>query len=85
MHNAYVGTHTKINGNNYRTLLFTDLNATDIIFTDIIIHAKDFSVKVMSVIIMTDKVLLKENTHFYKSNLEIYKKFEKFHITLNLI
>ena len=41
-------THTKINGNNYRTLLFKDLNATDIIFifTDIIIHAKVFSVKV---------------------------------------
>ena len=28
-------THTKINGNNYQTLLFTDLNPTDII-----IHAR---------------------------------------------
>ena len=41
----------------YKTLLFMDLNTTDIIFTDIIIHAKVFSVKIMSaVIIMTDKV-----------------------------
>ena len=54
----YVGTHTKINGNNYRTLLFTDLSTTDIIFMDIINHSKVFSVKVMSVIIMTDKVAI---------------------------
>ena len=55
---AYLGTHTKMNGNNYRTLLFTDLAvnaiATDIIFMDIIIHAKVFSVKAMSAIFMTD-------------------------------
>ena len=43
------------NGNNYRNLLFTDLNATYIMFTDIINHAKVFSVKVMSVINMTDQ------------------------------
>ena len=48
--------HTKINENNHRTLSFTDLNATYIIITDIIIHAKVFSVNVMSVIIVTDKV-----------------------------
>jgi len=55
----YRDTHNKINGNNYQTLLFTDLNATDIIITDIITHAKVFSVdvmSVMSVIIMTDNV-----------------------------
>ena len=40
-----IRTHTKINGNNHRTLLFTDLDATDIIFTDIIIHAKVFRVQ----------------------------------------
>ena len=40
------------------TLLFTDLHVTKIIFTDINIHAKVFSVKVMSVIIMTDKVFI---------------------------
>ena len=34
---------------------FTDINATEITFTDIIIHARiSFSVKVISVIIMTD-------------------------------
>ena len=48
-------THTKINGNNYRTLLFTDLIATYIIITDTIIHAKVFSVQVMSVIINYDR------------------------------
>ena len=43
----------------HRSLLFTDPNATIIIiFTDIIIHAKVFSVKVMSVRITTDKVLI---------------------------
>ena len=54
----YRDTHNKMNGNNYRTLLFTDLNATDIIniITDIFIDAKVFSVNIMSVIIMTDKV-----------------------------
>ena len=51
-----INANTKINGNNHRTLLFTVLNATDIIITDIIIHAKVFSVTVISVIIMTDKV-----------------------------
>ena len=40
--------------NIFRTLLFTDINFTDFIFTDIIIHAKTSSVKVMSVIIMSD-------------------------------
>ena len=52
----YRDTHNKINGNNYQTLLFTDLNATDIIIMDKIIHAKIFSMNVMSVMIMTDKV-----------------------------
>ena len=46
----------KIDGNNYWTLLSTDLIATDNIFTGIIIHTKVFSVKAMSVIIMCNKV-----------------------------
>ena len=38
----YRDTHNKINGNNYQTLLFTDLNATDIIniITERFIDAK---------------------------------------------
>ena len=48
---------TKINEVNYWTLLFKDFNATDNIFTDMIIHTKFLSVKVMSVIIMSDKVI----------------------------
>ena len=34
-----------------------DINFTDFIFTDIIIHAKASSVQVMSVIIMSDNVV----------------------------
>jgi hypothetical protein len=49
---------TKIDENSYRNLFFTDINATDDIFTDImiIIHAEVLSVNVMSVIIMSEKV-----------------------------
>jgi hypothetical protein len=48
-----------IYGNMWRTLFFTDFDTTDNIFTDIIIHAKVFSVRVMSVIIliMSDNLL----------------------------
>ena len=38
------------------TLLFTDINIADIIFAEIIIRAKSSSVKVMSVIIVSNKV-----------------------------
>ena len=41
-----------------RTLLFTKTNFKDFIFTDIIIHAKASSVQVMSVIIMSDNVVI---------------------------
>ena len=34
-----------------------DLNATDNIFMDIIIHAKVLTMKIMSVIIMSDKAV----------------------------
>ena len=51
-------------GNGWKgPLLFTDLNATDIIFTDIIIYANVFSVKVMSVIIVFDKVCNVRSSH----------------------
>ncbi len=36
--------------------IFTDLNFTDFIFTDLIIHAKGLIVTVRSVIIKSDKV-----------------------------
>ena len=35
----------------------TDINFTDFIFTDIIIHSKASSVQIMSVIIMSDNVI----------------------------
>ena len=46
----------KLNDHYYRTLLFTDRYITDSIFTDIIIHAEAVCFKVMSVIIMSDRV-----------------------------
>ena len=70
-------THAKTYGNNYRTLLFPDLDATDIIITDIIIHAKIFfCVIVMSMIIMTDLRYM-----FYKC----FNKYHQFQLTVSTV
>ena len=46
-----------------RNLLFTDINFTGIIFTEILIfHAKASSVQVMSVIVMSDNVVLQPDS-----------------------
>ena len=47
---------TKNNGKYCWTIFFAGLNITDNIFTDLIIHAKAPSEKVMSVMSMSDKV-----------------------------
>ena len=59
---AYIiGHNYQYHGHNCsRTKLFTGINLTDLIFSNMIIHAKDFCVQVMSdsVIIMSDSVIL---------------------------